>query len=217
MDYFTSDLHLQHKFVLEHRGFSSFEEMHDRLFSMFDAVKKGDRVFILGDVAFTPYAAKELFDFLIMKKKVSALYIIEGNHDSQWLSKVEPHPRLHICQTMLLKGQKNGYAPIFLSHYPHMIFNKSHYGAYQLHGHGHFDTTDRPMLDALVMGKRINVNCELHDYKLWSRDEIEEEMGKLPPNIDQVLCCGTDEQKQKVIKMLGKINNTLKELYEQEI
>lgn len=211
--WFTSDLHLNHKFILKERNFSTLEEMKEKIFSMFDVIKKGDEVFILGDVGWDAEVVQELLDYLIMTKKVRELYIIEGNHDNLWLKKIKHHPRIHICQTMTLKAQpKNGYEAIFLSHYPHIIFDKSHYGAYHLHGHGHETTSDRPLLDALVMGKRLNVNCELNDFKLWNRDDIEKYMKGLPDNIDYFLCKGTDKQKKKTLKIIKKLNKVLKGL-----
>lgn len=209
--YFTSDLHLSHMLAFKTRPeFKTMEEMNEAIFNMFDVVKKGDDVYILGDLGWDTEVVQQLFDFLIMKKKVARIFIIIGNHDENWMKGIKDHPKIHYCQTMTLKAQpKNGYNTLFLSHYPHIIYDKSHYGAYQIHGHGHATTSDRPLLDALVMGKRLNVNCELHDYKLWSRDEIEQEMKKLPVNIDNVLCRGNDKQKKKVIKMLGKINRIL--------
>ena len=211
--WFTSDLHLSHKLTVSTRGFSSIEEMNKKLYSMFDVVNKGDTVYILGDVGWEPEAVKDFFNYLIMKKKVEKIVVIEGNHDEKWLGKFTLHPRVEVRQTKLLKSTKSGYRAIFLSHYPQMIFDKSHYGAYQLHGHGHVDTADRPMLDALQMGKRLNVNCELNDYKLWSRDDIEDYMSKMPNNIDFYLCNGTEKQKKKVKKVLRKMNRVLKGLY----
>ena len=211
--WFTSDLHLSHKLCTNTRGFSSPEEMNKKIYEMFDVVHKGDYVYILGDVGWDPNDVKVFLDFLIMKKKVAKIVIIEGNHDRNWIGKFILHPRVEIHQTMTLHSQpKNGYNAIFLSHYPQIIYDKSHYGAYQLHGHGHKDTSDRPMLDALQMGKRLNVNCELNDYKLWSRDDIEKVMATKPNNIDHYLCRGTDRQKKKVVKMLKKINGILEGL-----
>lgn len=211
--WFTSDLHLNHKMILSHRHFDTIEEMKEKIFSMFDVVKKGDDVFILGDIGWEVEPVQELFNYLIMKKRVANIYIIEGNHDDKWIGKVTEHPRIHYCQTMTLRAQpKNGYHAIFLSHYPSIIYDKSHHGAFQLHGHGHKDTIDRPLLDALQMGKRINVCCELNDYKLWSRDDIEGAMKKKPNNIDYVLCHGSDKDKKKVEKILKNMNSLLKKL-----
>lgn len=209
--WFTSDLHLGHRFVLRTRPqFSSMEEMNETLIKMFDVVKKGDDVYILGDLSWESDLVQQLFDFLIMKKRVANVFVIIGNHDDNWMKAVKQHPRIHYCQTMFLRPQsKNGYHGIFLSHYPQIIFDKSHYGAFQLHGHGHADTSDRPLLDALVMGKRLNVNCELHNFKLWSRNDVEEYMKTMPANIDNILCRGNDKQKKKVKRMLKKINRIL--------
>lgn len=209
--YFTSDLHLNHVLAFKTRPeFNTMEEMNDAIFKMFDVLKKGDDVYILGDLGWDTEIVQKLFDFLIMKKKVNSIHVIIGNHDENWMKKIKDHPKIHYCQTMTLKAQpKNGYNTLFLSHYPQIIYDKSHYGAYQIHGHGHATTSDRPLLDALIMGKRINVNCELHDYKLWSRDDIEKEMNKLPSNIDNILCRGNNKQVRKVKRMLKKIKRIL--------
>ena len=210
--WFTSDLHLSHKLVAKTRGYGSVEEMNEKLYKMFDVVHKGDYVYILGDVGWNAEDVREFLDFLVMKKRVTKVTIIEGNHDHNWIGKFPLHPRVEIVQTMTLKAQpKNGYKAIFMSHYPHVIFDKSHYGAYQLHGHGHADTIDRPLLDALQMGKRLNVNCEFYG-RLLSRDDVETMMASKPENIDYYLCKGSDKQKRKVKRMLRKMGNILKSL-----
>lgn len=216
MDWFTSDLHIGHELVKNTRGFKSLEEMKEKIYSMFDVVKKEDRVFILGDVAWNLEEAQEFIDYLLFKKKVSGLYIIEGNHDTtRWINQVKKHPRLHVCQTMYVKSQKGfGYNSLFLSHYPHLIYNKSHHGTYQLHGHGHVDTADRPVMDTLLFGKRINVCCEFYNYELLSRQDIEDMMLTRPANIDQILLEGTDEQKKIVMLGLKEIDNVLRRMYE---
>lgn len=212
MDWFTSDLHLGHELVKNTRGFKSLEEMKEKIYSMFDVVNKNDRVFILGDIAWDLENAQELINYLIFKKKVSNLYIIEGNHDvTRWKDKIKSHPRLHIYQTMYVKSQKGlGYNSLFLSHYPHIVYNKSHHGTYMLHGHGHVDTMDRPVLDSLVFGKRLNVCCEFYDFKLLSRQDIEDMMREKPYNIDYILLHGNNKQKRIVVEALQKIDRTLK-------
>lgn len=216
--WFTSDLHLGHKAATKYRPFETLEEMKERLYGMFDVVKKGDFVYILGDVAYEAEDAKELFEYLILKKKVSDLYVIEGNHDNHWMGKIgdiENHKRFHVCQTKTLTPQKTPGCDntLFLSHYPQIIYNKSHYGAYQLHGHGHATTSDRPLLDNLVLGKRLNVNCELHDYKLWSREDIDAYMKSMPDNIDYYLCRGSLKQKHQAKRFLAREKKRLGKLY----
>lgn len=216
MDWFTSDLHIGHELVLKTRGFNSLDEMKEKIYSMFDVVKKEDRIFILGDIAWDVEDAQDFINYILFTKKVRDLYIIEGNHDvSRWMGKIKTHPRLHICQTMYVKSQKGfGYNSLFLSHYPQIIYNKSHHGTYQLHGHGHVDTTDRPVLDNMLFGKRLNVCCEFYDYKLLSRQDVEDIMAKKPHNIDSILLHGTESQKERVIKALKDINEVLNQMYE---
>ena len=81
MDWFTSDLHIDHMGLLKHRScFSSMDEMDETLFKMFDPVRKGDRVFLLGDICWKHDNLIKLFDLLMIKKK-AIVYWIEGNHD----------------------------------------------------------------------------------------------------------------------------------------
>lgn len=210
MDYFTSDLHLGHIITSQIRGFDSVEEMNNRIYEAFDILKRGDRVFILGDLSWNIESVQPLLDS-IYKKKV-CIYWIEGNHDKELVKKID-HPLVKKSQTLLVKGHGN-YQPIFLCHYPSIIYDKSHYGAYQLHGHGHKDTIDRPILDNININKRLNVNIELNNYKLWSRDEVEEYMKTQNQNLDFILLKGTEEQKQLVKDFLINLNNNIKELYE---
>ena len=46
-DWFTSDLHINHKNILAHRSFASMEEMNETILRMFDDVRNliGDRLF----------------------------------------------------------------------------------------------------------------------------------------------------------------------------
>jgi calcineurin-like phosphoesterase family protein len=210
MDYFTSDLHFDHINTFKHRkNFSSIEEMNNTLFHMFDATKKGDRVFILGDLSFTLEGANLIIDSLC-KKKVN-VFLIMGNHDINWWNKIEESTYLHKCQTMVVKGTSE-FNKIFLSHYPQLIFESSHHGAFQLHGHGHIDTIDRPILDNLEFGKRLNVNCEFFNYSLVTRKEVEEIMKEKPDNIDYVLLHGEDKKRRKLIKGLKKINKIMNKI-----
>lgn len=210
MDYFTSDLHLSHNATLSFRKeFNSIEEMDNDIVSAFDVVRRGDRVFILGDISWNEESIMKVFNPLF-KKKVP-IYWIKGNHDDRFFKKIE-HPLLKKHENLTVKGHGD-YAPLFLSHYPSIIFDKSHHGAYQLHGHGHRDTIDRPLLDNFCFGKRLNVNVEFHDYKLWTRDEVEEYMKSMPPNLDYILLHGTEEQQEKVKIWLNGVKDSVLELY----
>ena len=201
MDWFTSDLHINHITCLRHRPFDSMEAMNSTIMDAFDCVGRGDRVFMLGDLSWDESSIRELFERLLKKKAI--LFWIMGNHDKELFKKIE-YPNLFKYQTLLVRGWGD-YQPLFLSHYPQLIYDKSHNGAYQLHGHGHLDTIDVPILQNIDFGKRLNVNIEFHGFKLWSRDEVEEYMKSKPVNLDYVLLHGTPEEQAKVKDALLEI------------
>lgn len=217
MDYFTSDLHLSHIMSLKHRPrFTSVEEMDNTILKAFKIVKRGDRLFILGDLGWDDNKIINLLTHLTQKIKIDVFWI-QGNHDKH-LFDVLTLKRLHKCQSMTVKSIKdtNGniiYNSIFLSHYPQLIYNKSHYNCFQLHGHGHIDTIDKDILDNIIFGKRLNVNIELHDFKLWNRDEVEEYMKTMPDNLDYLLLEGNDATKKIVVDTLKNIHNITNNMY----
>ena len=64
MDYFTSDLHHNHKKLLQERGFSTVEEMDEVITkSINDTCGKDDTLYILGDVVMEQHCPRflELF------------------------------------------------------------------------------------------------------------------------------------------------------------
>ncbi|HJC86128.1 MAG TPA: metallophosphoesterase family protein [Candidatus Corynebacterium faecigallinarum] len=84
--WFTSDLHLGHRFVSDLRGFDDTEE-HDRVIldNLGSALRPGDAVWVLGDISCGPREHEdraigllaELFD----TAGVTA-HLVAGNHDS---------------------------------------------------------------------------------------------------------------------------------------
>lgn len=76
--YFTSDLHVGHRFVSETRGFASVEEHDEALADAWrSVVRKGDSVWVLGDLAVSsPARALALLATLPGEK-----HLVWGNHD----------------------------------------------------------------------------------------------------------------------------------------
>ena len=105
------------------------------------------------------------------------------------------------------------YSDLFLSHYPQLLWDKSHYNGCHLYGHSHKDTSDVPYTTTMMKGRCLNVNVELHDYKPWSRDEVQEYMEKAHCNIDYYLCKGTDTQIKYTKKFLTKLERELESFY----
>lgn len=182
MKYFSSDWHLGHAKTIEfsNRPFKDVEEM-DKVIcaNMIGPLKDGDEFYFLGDMARDVASASKFFNQL--PKHVKFFWIL-GNHE-------RPAGQFkHRCvQQVPMKEIKiQSKYPVTLCHYPMITWNKSHYGAWQLFGHHHISSHGTNQLHKFVVGKQLNVNCEMHDYKPWSEDEIIEKMKTLPDNWDLI-------------------------------
>lgn len=215
MDWFTSDLHLGHLSVIKHRTeFKSLEEMRNTICKNFECVRKGDRLFLLGDLG---WSVEEVRSFIErFTSKGVHVFWIRGNHDTDelWKLSIPDNQKsfLHKCDSMKVRATTE-YSGLFLSHYPMLIWDKSHYNGCHLYGHSHKDTSDVPYTLTIMKGKCLNVNVELHDYKPWSRDEVQEYMDKTHCNIDYYLCKGTDRQKSITLKFLNRLQKRLERYY----
>lgn len=224
MDWFASDLHLGHKTMLRHRTqFSTVEEMNEIIISGFDVVKKGDRLFLLGDIGFDPVIVHDFLQKLLSRK--AEVFWIQGNHDKDNIWKVEFEPwqakYLHRRQAMTVKAYGD-YHSLYLSHYPCLVWDRSHYGSYMVHGHGHTDTVDKEILECFRTGHRLNVNIEFHDYKPWTRDEVEQALSLSNPsqvdNLDEIILKTVKEPEWAAFRpeldvLFYNIRKDLKEFY----
>lgn len=225
MDWFTSDVHFGEEKLhrLNRPQFADINEAKQTILKNFEVVKKGDRLFILGDLGF---GKKEVAEFLepLLKRKVYVIWV-RGNHDKddKWKTDKYIAPNLleylKQCDSMTVKAAvmyNRWYHPLYLSHYPHVIWDRSHYGiCFHLYGHSHKETSDVPWTKAIMQGRSLNVNVELHDYKPWSRDEIEEVLSNKSPNIDFYLCKGNEEDKKKAIACCEDIKKRLAQFYDE--
>lgn len=131
-DWFASDHHVWHRNIIQfvNRPFKDLDEMHAAFIADHNrVVKKEDRVWFIGDFSFgEPEQTSQL-----VKQMYGQKFLIKGNHD-------------HLRR---IKGV-DGYADVFqykelkfdedhviLSHFPFLLWNRAHYGAYHLHGHSH--------------------------------------------------------------------------------
>lgn len=181
MKYFSSDWHLGHSKTIEfsNRPFKDVDEMDSSIIhNMISPLKKGDEFYFLGDLAFDIPSAAKFFTQLPTGIK---FFWILGNHEGT------ANQFKHYCiqQTPLkeIRIQKNF---VTLCHYPMITWNKSHYGAWQFYGHHHISSHGTDQLYKFAVGKQLNVNCEMHDYKPWSEEEIIEKMKTLPDNWDLI-------------------------------
>lgn len=165
MFYFTADTHFGHANIIKHckRPFKDTIEMNYQIIKNINAaVKPEDTLFILGDVAFEK---KVLFESMaeIKCKKV----LLVGNHDNWRTFNVLQQEKLIESYHDTLMVKYNGIS-IWLSHYPHLAWDKQIYGAYHLYGHVHGRFANEPNKNGLSMDVGVDCNnyCPLSFFQI---------------------------------------------------
>lgn len=173
---FTSDLHFFHKNIVKFgkRPWTA-EENEDKLIELWNnQVGHGDTVWHLGDF------------FFVGKNKVGkcreilaqlngTIRCIKGNHDPDDLMQ-----ELLTCGAVYsvdkLKEIKINKTKVVLCHYPMVVWNQSHRGSIQLHGHCHGSLNN--------FGKSIDVgldgaNERLGEWRFWTEQDVLDYASKL--------------------------------------
>jgi calcineurin-like phosphoesterase family protein len=134
------------------RPFDSMEEMNEYLIDKHNSyVKPGDRVYHLGDFAWNNAES-------FLNRLKGNHYLIRGNHD---------YRNTKECGFIWVKDVEQltiGNNTIWLSHFAHMVWPRSHYGSYHLYGHSH------GMLDH--KGKAIDVGVDHWEFAPANWDVI---------------------------------------------
>lgn len=142
LTFFTSDLHFGHENVIKYsnRPFLSVEEMDQTLVDNWNnVVKEKDTVIIAGDIAMR-YSSNYAYN--IVKKLKGHKHLVFGNHDKA-IKKNKDFVNLFESVSDLLtvkvqdKEAIGGTRRIVVCHYPMLVWDRSHYGAWHLHGHCH--------------------------------------------------------------------------------
>lgn len=144
--YVISDPHFGHKNMALHRGFQTVEEHDEHIISMWNSVvKKGDTVYLLGDVTMEK-GNYDILDRLNGYKKV-----VLGNHDSpQHVPNLLKHVN-SVCSSFKIKNLLFTHIPIHSSEFEYKAFMKN------VHGHVH--------TNSIKDSRYINVCCENVNYK----------------------------------------------------
>lgn len=176
------------KMILLSRGFSTVEE-HDKLIlnNILETTKPGDNLYFLGD-AFWKYTSQQVAEFMtILKKHKLNFHWILGNHDKLSWTKSGVVKWVGQIKDITIEKQ-----PLTLCHYPLLVYNRSHYSSVNLYGHLHVnDSTDKKMKSISsimepVLGKSLNVNVEMHNYKPISFEQVMEQVKEKPDNFDLI-------------------------------
>ena len=163
--YFTSDSHFWHKNILKfcpNRKFSSIEEMNNGIISAWNKkVPKDGIVYHLGDFGFC--SIHKMND--ILDQLNGRIHIIKGNHDAEFPKRFE--------SITYYSEITIGDRLIVASHYPFLVWNKSHRESYNLHGHCHNTLLYDP--NALRMDVGVDSHPLLEPFNM---NEIDAYMSK---------------------------------------
>lgn len=175
MIHFIADLHLGHKNIIKYckRPFKNVDEMDECLIKNWNSrIKPSDTVYLVGDVGL----AKPDYVTRCLQRMNGIKHLIEGNHDVACL-KYEPFTQqfetISQIKEITVPNRKNDDSiKIVMCHYAMKVWNKSHYGSYQLYGHSHGSLKDD--LGSLSM----DVGVDANNYMPISLDEVHIKMAK---------------------------------------
>lgn len=144
--FFTADHHFDHHSIIARpdgwgwRNFDDVREMNETLIDRWNSrVRRGDRVYHLGDFQFT--WAKRVDSASIARRLNGQKYLVKGNHDrtSTWGEQLV-NEFVWIKERFQLRlkgaGPQNRHVYFFLDHYPLRGWNRRFHGAIHLFGHG---------------------------------------------------------------------------------
>jgi calcineurin-like phosphoesterase family protein len=161
-NWFSSDHHFNHANIIRYdkRPYKDVKEMNYTLIANHNAqVQPNDTVYFLGDLGF----GSDLVS--LIKRLNGKKFLTPGNHDKQNLKNPDfcaIFEKIEKEMEVSINGQL-----MFLSHYAHRTWNKSHRGSYHLYGHSHGSLADDPNSLSFDVG----VNC--HNYFPLSFAEVE--------------------------------------------
>ena len=153
--FFTSDNHFGHTNIIKYtdRPFSSVEEMNETMIRNWNnVVTDEDTIYHLGDFAFS--RNPEQFSYRLNGVKI----LIKGNHDKRLPGGFQ---EWYPYREVTINKQS-----IVLFHYAMRVWNRGHYGAWQLYGHSHGSLPDDPNARSLDVG----VDC--HNFTPISFEQL---------------------------------------------
>lgn len=163
--WFTADLHLSHANIIKfsNRPFSSVEEMDETLIQNWNSkIAQFDHVYFLGDFAFCSSEKAQRF----LDRLNGVKHLIVGNHDKTTVLLNGWDTIDHFKEVKVEKQN------ITLCHYAMRVWNKSHYGAWQLYGHSHGSLEDDPN------SLSIDVGVDCHNFRPLNIEDVSRIMKK---------------------------------------
>ncbi len=173
MNYFTADLHLGHKNIIElaSRPFLTTDLMDEALIRIWNnKVKGNDTVYIVGDLLFDKTKAEQYIKELKGKK-----VILIGNHDLGWFNQIDVNKYFVESALMIEKNLCNHM--ITLSHYPLLEWRGGRKDldckklGYHVHGHIHGRCNEK-YRQLYLMPHALNAGVDVNNFEPVTFEEL---------------------------------------------
>ena len=169
--YVISDHHFGHARIIKYtdRPFSSVGEMNQALLNRhYETVDESDVLVHLGDVAMDMRDGTETIEYF---QRLGGDLLLCGNHDTGLSAPNAPFPVLRSC-TIEHDGRE-----FYCTHRPEDVPDE--WDGWVIHGHEHNNRPDEFPFVAYD-ARRINVSCELLNYRPISLDTVSEILDRCP-------------------------------------
>jgi calcineurin-like phosphoesterase family protein len=173
--WFTSDLHINHSNIIKYckRPYRCVVEMNEALIKNHNAlVQPNDTIYNLGDFAMNGnygYLSSQMSRFNGKK------HYILGNHDKPKIFEdMVVNGVLESCNQTLGVSINGQY--IWLSHYAHRVWNKSHHNSWHCYAHSHGGLPS--------YGLSYDVGVDNNGYCPISFDQLSKIMGGLKEKLE---------------------------------
>lgn len=185
--FFSSDTHFNHRNIgkycpervqrwpgmLRSDGTFDLDVMNEGLIERWNAVVgPSDTVYHLGDLSF----AGPDTTIKLLARLNGTIHFISGNHDRVVHDNAPVAAMFASVRGM--REIKHGKQGLFLAHFPHLIWNRSHHGVIHLHGHCHGTLPQ-------YGGKRLDIGVDSHhitgqpEHRPFAIEEILEVASKI--------------------------------------
>lgn len=169
--FFTSDLHLDHKNIIEYceRPFPSIEDMNLTIETGWNnTISNKDIVFILGDFCF----GSKLTWRSYLDNFNGVKYFIEGNHDKNTTK--DKFVEVTSMRNIMIEGDDEipEGQRMTLCHYPMLSWYQSHRGAWQLYGHVHGAFSRKGADMSRTTPNQLDVGVDVHNFTPLSYHQV---------------------------------------------
>ena len=175
MIFFTGDTHFQHANILKYsnRPFPSIDAMDASLAAAWrERVGDNDEVYHVGDFSLKCNAETRA----ILERLPGRKHLIFGNHDNGDVRRSSLWASVADYRELKLAHPDTGdRLLVVLSHYPFAVWNASHHGAVNLHGHCHGTYPSSAL--------QLDVGVDCTGYRPLALPEVLARLATLPPHV----------------------------------